>query len=410
MKVPKWLLPILLHFLSLSRLTSASADNNKASAAGLVLGFRLVPTLSNNTQPSPSPAPLSLDLNFFVQVANHELSVPIMPLHLLGKKSWNVYNTDNIEKVRRDEARAKAQEEADEQRMQQLDDERRMQILRGEEPTPLLLEDSSKQDETARPRYDNHGGGRERKRRKKASENDTDFEMRIAHEKTSSSSAGRELVLRRDVDAPLTDHNGHIDLFPQEKPTPHQEVQKNEEAERELAKKKKSYEDQYTMKFSNAAGFKQTLSDNPWYSKKSSTTVQADVMPDKDVWGNEDPRRLEREKKRIVDNDPLAMMKVGARQVREVAKERKKWVEEKEREMKELDAQDRRRKHKRRRERDEEDDLESFRLDNTGRESPSRRHNDGDRERRHRHSSNRRHSHRSDDRRRRHKSRRHIYD
>ena len=33
-----------------------------------------------------------------------------MVLHLLGKKSWNVYNTDNVERVRKDEAEARARE------------------------------------------------------------------------------------------------------------------------------------------------------------------------------------------------------------------------------------------------------------------------------------------------------------
>ena len=57
-----------------------------------------------------------------------------MPLHLLGKKSWNVYNTDNVERVRRDEADARAREEAAEQLMQEQDAERRIALLRGEEP------------------------------------------------------------------------------------------------------------------------------------------------------------------------------------------------------------------------------------------------------------------------------------
>lgn len=61
-----------------------------------------------------------------------------MPLHLLGKKSWNVYNTDNIERVRRDEAAARAREEADEQRMQEEDAERRLKILRGR-PSRLFV-------------------------------------------------------------------------------------------------------------------------------------------------------------------------------------------------------------------------------------------------------------------------------
>ena len=36
-----------------------------------------------------------------------------MVLHLLGKKSWNVYNSENVDRVRRDEAEAKAREAAE---------------------------------------------------------------------------------------------------------------------------------------------------------------------------------------------------------------------------------------------------------------------------------------------------------
>lgn len=277
--------------------------------------------------------------------------------HLLGKKSWNVYNTDNIEKVRRDEARHAAEIEAEEQRMQELDAERRMQILRGEVPTPLAIEDVPGDDDAAgdrrhEARNRGHDGGRERKVRKRAGENDTDFEMRIALEREEKRKEGkdneeRRVVQRKVVDAPLTDGRGHIDLFPQD-----QQVKKNPEAERELAKKKKEYEDQYTMRFSNAAGFKVAL-ESPWYSKASEAQEEDAVT--KNVWAEEDPRRKDRQAARIMSSDPLAMMKRGARMVRQVEKERKEWREVKERELRELKEVERSARHKRRRDHDSED-------------------------------------------------------
>lgn len=310
---------------------------------------------------------------------------------MLGKKSWNVYNQDNIEQVKRDEALAKAREEAEEQRLQEIDAERRMQILRGEVPAPLAeIEDRP---DDSHPQDRSYAPGRERKKRKRAGENDTDFEMRIAHDRTSSSNADKQIALRKSGDAPLIDHAGHIDLFPQErsgKPV------KNAEAEKEAAKKKKEYEDQYTMRFSNAAGFGRGL-ESPWYSKSSVTVAAVEEdTPSTDVWGNEDPRRKERDTARIVSNDPLAAMRQGAAQVRQVERERKVWREEKEREMRDLkEAEKRRHRHKRRHE-DEMDDLEGFRLDEPGRGSSRRREDDRDRERRHRHhhKESRRTSHR----------------
>jgi len=98
--------------------------------------------------------------------------------------------------------------------MQDLDAERRIQILRGEIPTPLPAEDTPASNNKGREDR-SYGSGRERKRRKKAGENDTDFELRVAREDQTSASANSQtqLVSRTENNAPLTDHKGHISLF-----------------------------------------------------------------------------------------------------------------------------------------------------------------------------------------------------
>jgi hypothetical protein len=68
------MVPVLLRFLSLAGLTSAGGDQ-----AALTVGFALSTPVANPTDSQPR-TDLSLDLDFFVQVANHELKVPIMPL------------------------------------------------------------------------------------------------------------------------------------------------------------------------------------------------------------------------------------------------------------------------------------------------------------------------------------------
>lgn len=135
------------------------------------------------------------------------------------------------------------------------------------------------------------------------------------------------------------DDSGHISLFPEPAAVDSviNELRKNQEAEAEATRKKREYEDQYTMRFSNAAGFKTSLDKGPWYSS-STTDIAAqtveDMLPNKDVWGNEDPRRQERERARISMSDPLMAMKRGVRQLRDVERERNKWAEEKKRELK----------------------------------------------------------------------------
>ncbi|KAL4741228.1 hypothetical protein BDV11DRAFT_203665 [Aspergillus similis] len=255
-----------------------------------------------------------------------------MPLHLLGKKSWNVYNPENIARVRRDEAQAKAQEEEDERRMQEVDAERRIRILRGEAPpTPPPPSQTIPQAER-RSRADYTGS--HRKRRRLAGENDTDRDIRFAREDTELALAKREELVharKSENDAPLHDSNGHINLFPAAKSE--RQVEKNPEAVKEAADKKRCYEDQYTMRFSNAAGFRQDVGKNPWYSSSHCDGIITESMSNKDVWGNEDPLRKEREKARINLNDPLAAMKKGIRQLKSVEEQRKKWNQERSREL-----------------------------------------------------------------------------
>ncbi|KAJ6780612.1 hypothetical protein PWT90_03496 [Aphanocladium album] len=329
--------------------------------------------------------------------------------HLLGKKSWNVYNKDNIERVRRDEANAKAAEEAEEQRMQEVDAARRLAILRGETPPPI------EQDEETTDAPDSAGGasrqshslGAGRRPRKRHGEDDTDFELRVAQEREEAVSRAAAEARRTTSSAPIVDRRGNIDLFGgDDKSRAHAE--KNEEAEQETRRKKREYEDQYTMRFSNAGG--QPGLAAPWYSAADGAKEpRSQVM--KNVWGRDDPQRKERDEKRIAASDPLAMMKQGAAKVRELRHERKKFQDERDRELRQMRRDDERRErhghHRSRRPRSRsprsrsprsEDRRRSSRdgRSSRGREDEERSrhgHRDGDRsrdrdrERRHRHRS-----------------------
>ncbi|MCJ1294533.1 hypothetical protein MMC34_006091 [Xylographa carneopallida] len=265
-----------------------------------------------------------------------------MPLHLLGKKSWNVYNTANIEKVKADEAAAAAREAAEEQRMQEVDAERRIQVLRGLEPLPIASATDQTRTETERAKRTRVPGG-DRKRRRIDGENDTERDIRHAQETQSRAVTheSRHIKRYKPSDAPLTDRAGHINLFPAK--GPRRGGPKNPEAEAEAAAKKKEYEDQYTMRFSNAAGFKQAIGAKPWYH--SGLEAGKEEEPDavgKDVWGNEDPRRNERQKMRIVADDPLAAIQKGVKDLRQVERQKRAWLEEQKREIKAIEKAERR--------------------------------------------------------------------
>lgn len=324
--------------------------------------------------------------------------------HLLGKKSWNVYNPENIARVRRDEAQAEAQEEEQERRMQEVDSERRIKILRGEQfstPPPPPSPPSTTQPDKKSFREE---AAPNRKRRRLAGEDDTDRDIRLTREDAQFADGKRAELARshaRKSDAPLEDRAGHINLFPSEaaRSAP---VEKNTEAEAEAATTKRKYEDQYTMRFSNAGGFSQSISQSPWYSSSGNDVTAPETISGKDVWGNEDPMRKEREMARMDANDPLAAMKKGVRQLRTVENERKKWNEERSRELEALKEADRSQSRHYRRKRSpsvSDDSLEGFRLD----ASPDRPRDDKDRE-----NSSRRHHRRHHKRdRSRDRSRRH---
>jgi len=180
-------------------------------------------------------------------------------------------------------------------------------------------------------------------------------------------------------------------------------AEKNAEAEAEKAKNQKQNEDQYTMRFANAAGFKQGLK-NPWYAV-SSKSRNGDSLPaeqpSRNVWENEDPRRKERDQMRTSTNDPMAFMQRAQKQLKQSEQDREAWKATREKELKELvaqqdadDARRRARRNHRRRSRDT-DSLDGFSLDDPvegrhGRHksesSHRRRHGHSDRHSRHEHS------------------------
>lgn len=269
--------------------------------------------------------------------------------------------------------------------MQELDAERRIAILRGVTPPPLP-EEQPEQPEKASRRAERTEFGHDRKRRRLAGEDDTDRDIRLAKAATvpredAAAGVASEKPRKPTSNAPLTDHAGHINLFPvDERDT--RKGEKNAEAEAEKKKKEREFEDQYTMRFSNAAG-KSGL-EKPWYAAPSSTNVAAGGTdatkdgdrkmldftgsPSKDAWGNDDPRRKDREKMRMSASDPLAFMQKAQTQLKQAQRDRRKWVEEKDRETRELKAtrekEGRRESRSKRKSRSEDDEeLEDFSID-----------------------------------------------
>lgn len=302
--------------------------------------------------------------------------------------------------------------------MQATDAARRLAILRGETPPPLpepepTIDPSST---TFARRDDKSNSGTTTRKRKRNGEDDTDFEMRLVRERAEIGArvagelggGGGGGGKRREVE--LVGRDGHIDLVgaPPEMKGGNNKEGRNPEYEEEAARKRREIEDQYTMRFSNAAGRDGFAAGDPWYAsaagaRKPATAREAKEgevgmeAPTKNVWGRDDPKRQDREVKRIMSNDPLAMMKMGAKKVRDIEKERKKEDAERERELEQLKRDERRREKRRKAEKHDRHDREARHRDRdshrhrTSRSEHTERRDDDRREHRSRHRSERQH-------------------
>ena len=228
--------------------------------------------------------------------------------------------------------------------MQELDARRRAAILRGHTPPPLP-EESESQSLDSRQARGADGRGHGRKRRKLAGEDDTDMDIRLAKSATAPKDGGDEdvrlLRLRSTAnDAPLTDHAGNIDLFPVNT----KDMAEHTETEKERRNKREAQEKQYNMRLSDAGG-RGGLS-QPWYTRREPTHATGDAydlstypgLEAVDVWGNEDPRRKEREQTRVATTDPFALMQQAQAQLRRSKEDKKRWAEERNQELRELRA------------------------------------------------------------------------
>ncbi|KAL7272444.1 hypothetical protein RUND412_004746 [Rhizina undulata] len=275
-----------------------------------------------------------------------------MPLHLLHHKSYHVYSAANIERVRRDEAAAKAKEEAEEQRMQEVDAERRMQILRQRAAGVTTAEGVNppvRQAAAVNSITGSEQRGRTRREEAKADlqfrgspamgnseiavlergrNNDATLDTTITVDERNKR-RGKATTGAGNPHASLYGADGHINLFASLEEDPgattsrSRRAEKNEEYEAEKRAKEEKLEAQYTIALGKPADELR-----PWYSTLDKVGEKQERKSSKQTeW---ERKKEERRKER---GDPLVGMRRGARAVKEVEQSRREWKTARAREM-----------------------------------------------------------------------------
>ena len=239
-----------------------------------------------------------------------------MPLHLLGKKSWNPYLPQNIAKIKADEEEAATRELELDRLRDEHDADVRSAKLRGARPpsTPPRIRELEQGDHASgkkRGRGDEDVHER-KKRRRRAGEDDTDRDLRLARDAHNNMKRVETSV---DSPNPIIDKSGHIHLFSPERNPASTGVEKNPDAERKKKKSERELGDQYTMRFSNAAGYRQNASDSPWYA--GSNLHESGRKSSTNAFGDEDQGRQKRDEQRINASDPMSSMRLGQQKLKE---------------------------------------------------------------------------------------------
>jgi len=283
-----------------------------------------------------------------------------MPLHLLSKKSWNVYNPASIAKVRSDEAAAAAREESQNERELAWQADVRLALLRGLSPPArpaeldedVVHQDDGKAGRIQRGEQGGKGGdsaGREmraekRRMRRREGEDDTERDIRLAREDLGGGSGTERATSRRragksikdEASLPLTDAGGHIQLFAPEPPAPRPSSSssrpQHKDPEQTLRQRQQEEREAGSLRFSEVGPNRGHPSSRPWYTGASGGTRDTEEVG-KNAFGREDAGRKGRDAARVSAADPMAVMVVAQRKLKEVERERERWKMEREREV-----------------------------------------------------------------------------